>query len=268
MNTSYPEDTVLFEHRFWLQILGDHSRFILDSLPIEEAAEIQRARNFIAVFDSMLGQAQGNITGQALVNLTQQAYLYACEIRAFKLHLLKREFTGKIKIQLSPTFFNHMLNELEEYIGILNTYMTGGIPFANPVHYHLLWLSDAAGHAAAVISELDETEKIDIEKSRNFEKGFADLYDKAEEVAAYMRTGLDKFPALDCLNCQAENMMVPFKKYLEELLEKKLENKLLGTLMPLILDHMAREECYYLTKLSQVSDVRSPGCDPGKPRVE
>jgi hypothetical protein len=161
-----------------------------------------------------------------------------------------------------------MLNELEEYMGVLSTFLRGQVPVYNPIHHHLLWLSDAVGHAAALVSDLDEAEKMDIKRSHKFQKDFADLHDKAEEVAAYMRTGLDRFPALNCLNCQAESVMVPFKKYLEELLDKKLDNRLLGTLVPLILDHMAREECYYLIKLSQVSDIKSPDCDPGKPRVE
>jgi hypothetical protein len=48
----------------------------------------------------------------------------------------------------------------------------------------------------------------------------------------------------------------------------RLTKELLGTLLPLMADHMAREECYYITKLSWVSDVAPPGCDPGKPRTE
>jgi len=45
------------------------------------------------------------------------------------------------------------------------------------------------------------------------------------------------------------------------------EKKVLGIISPLVLDHMFREECYYLTKLSMVSDTKEPDCDPGKPRV-
>lgn len=268
MNISLLEGSILFEHRFWLQILGDHSRFIFSALPSEEVQEVQHAKNFIKIFDSLLGQVRQDISGPELTAFTQQAYKYAGEIRTFKLHLLKRELTDEIKIQLSPTFFNHMLNELEEYMTILCAFMSGNIPVFHPIHYHLLWLSDAVGHAAGVTSKLDEAERKYIKKSRGFEKEFSDLYNKAQELAAYMRTGLDKFPALGCFNCQAEKTMVPFKEFLEELLDRRLSKELLGTLMPIMADHMAREECYYLTKLSQVSDVKHPGCDPGKPRVE
>ena len=44
----------LFEHRFWLQILGDHSRFILNALSPTETKEIQIAENFIPIFDQLL----------------------------------------------------------------------------------------------------------------------------------------------------------------------------------------------------------------------
>ena len=49
--------------------------------------------------------------------------------------------------------------------------------------------------------------------------------------------------------------------------EMLLNKTVLATLDPLIPDHMLREECYYLMKLSPVSDVKSPPCDPRKPRI-
>ncbi|WP_407669701.1 hypothetical protein [Paenibacillus kobensis] len=33
-------------------------------------------------------------------------------------------------------------------------------------------------------------------------------------------------------------------------------------------DHMAREECFYLTKLAAAGLVPHPNCDPAKPRIE
>ena len=40
--------------------------------------------------------------------------------------------------------------------------------------------------------------------------------------------------------------------------------------MPLMADHMVREECYYLLKLHEVDpeSVRLADCDPTKPRTE
>lgn len=61
--------------------------------------------------------------------------------------------------------------------------------------------------------------------------------------------------------------MVLFRKFLEELKEMDIRLEALGTLSPLMIDHMAREECYYLLKLSQVTALTPPACDPAKPRI-
>ena len=41
------------------------------------------------------------------------------KLRKFKLNLIQKHLLGKIKIHLSPTFINHMVNELEEYLRLL-----------------------------------------------------------------------------------------------------------------------------------------------------
>ncbi|NIK15192.1 hypothetical protein BDD39_001702 [Saccharococcus thermophilus] len=49
----------------------------------------------------------------------------------------------------------------------------------------------------------------------------------------------------------------------------ELNKEVLGVLTPLMADHMAREECYYLQKLAETTnDVKQPACDPTKPRTE
>lgn len=268
MDVGRYEKEALFEHRFWLQILGDHSRFIYSSLANDEEGEIMRAQRFISIFDDLLEQAREPLSGVKLMELTREASVRAQEIRVFKLHLLKRHLTGKLTIHLSPTFFNHMLNELEEYMRILNCLMARQVPTVHPVHLHLLWLLDGSGHAASIEGDLDEVEKQLKEKSSAFKKDFEGLYLKSIEMAGYMRTGLKRFPALDFLNCQADCRMKDFMEFLKELFDLVSGKEALGTLMPIVPDHMFREECYYLTKLAEVSEVKRPDCDPAKPRPE
>src|SRR5436305_9946090 len=104
--------TARFEHRFWLQILGDHSRFIYEALAPVQKVEIERASNFIQVFDTLLDQANSS----DFMQLTAQAEIEVIKLREFKLELIRKHLVGKIKIHLSPTFLNHMVNELEEYV--------------------------------------------------------------------------------------------------------------------------------------------------------
>lgn len=260
--------SILLEHRFWLQILGDHSRFILNALSPKEEEKINKTKYFIETFDTLLERSRQNLADRNLNQLNEVAFEQAKNLRMFKLDLLKDHLVGKIDINLPPTFINHMLNELDEYLNILKCIFNNQFPQAHPLHYHRLWLLDGVGHANSINSNLDDIEKDLKHKSKKFSKHFNELYMKSLEFIGYLRTKLAKFPALARLNRQAELEMSMFMNFLNELAELKSSKQALGTVTPLMIDHMYREECYYLTKLSQVSEVKKPECDPGKPRIE
>lgn len=262
--------SALFEHRFWLQILGDHARFIRMSLAVNERQEIDMATVFIQGFDTLLEQARREDVSQAeLIALTRQAFEWTGRLREYKLHLLRRHITGSIGLHLSPTFLNHMVNELDEYVRIFSYLIQEQCPPAcHAVHHHLLWLQDAVGHAAAITCEVDEVERDIKARSKTFTKHFEDLYSKAVEFAGYLRTRLSQFPALERFNKQVELEMFVFLQFLKEIEEMDIHASLLGTLSPLMPDHMSREECYYLTKLAETSNVKQPDCRPDKPRIE
>jgi hypothetical protein len=259
------ERTVRFEHRFWLQILGDHSRFIYESLAPVQTVEIEMASNFIQVFDTLLGQANS----ADLMQLTTQAEIEVVNLREFKLELLRKHLVGKIKIHLPPTFINHMVNELEEYLRILQHLKAGEAPpVYHELHHHLLWLLDAAGHAGAISSNLDSVEKKLKMKSKFFTKNFEDFYLKAVELAGYLRTNLTAFPALTKMYSDTQLEIKLFQNFLHEIEELRLSHQALGTFAPLMADHMYREECYYLMKLAESANLDLPNCDPAKPRLK
>jgi hypothetical protein len=108
------------EHRFWLQILGDHARFILQSLAPEEQAEIKAAQFYKQVFDQLLEQSRRDLGGKELMQLNEHANQYARQMRAFKLNLIREHLNGSIQISLSPSIINHMVHELDEYLRILS----------------------------------------------------------------------------------------------------------------------------------------------------
>lgn len=259
------ERTARFEHRFWLQILGDHSRFIFEALAPVQKAEIEIASNFVKIFDTLLDHAKSS----QLTQLTAQAEIEVLKLRGFKLELIRNHLVGKIKIHLSPTFINHMVNELEEYLRILNHLKAGKVPpIYHELHHHLLWLLDAAGHSDAIYSNLDGVEKKLRKKSNTFKKDFEGFYLKAVELAGYLRTNLTTFPALIKMNADAQLEIKLFQNFLTELEELELSNQALGTFAPLMADHMYREECYYLMKLAESANIDPPNCDPAKPRLK
>ncbi|GIO11579.1 hypothetical protein J19TS2_11340 [Cohnella xylanilytica] len=263
-----PSDA-LFEHRFWLQILGDHARFILNGLSPKETNDIAKAQRFIAGFDRLLRQAREATAATDLTALNQAANAETMALRDFKLDLLSRSLLGKITISLPPTFLNHMLNELEEYGRILTALLAGQpVPIYHPLHHDLLWLQDAYGHAGSIASGLDRVEADLLHRSVEFEKHFQALYLKAVEMAGYLRTRLQDFPPMRRFHEQIDLEMALFRKFLHELEELELKAESLDIISPLMPDHMAREECYYLLKLAQSGAVPSPNCDPTKARVE
>lgn len=259
------EKTARFEHRFWLQILGDHSRFIHEALAPGEKNEIQMASGFINCFDTLLEQAKSADINQ----LTEKAETETSKLREFKLNLIRRHLVGKIKIHLSPTFLNHMVNELEEYQRILKHLKSQEIPpVYHELHHHLVWIMDAAGHSSAISANLDSVEKRLKEKSDSYTKHFEDFYLKAVEMAGFLRTQLTNFPALEKLNSDVTLEIKLFQNFLHEIEELELSAQALGTFSPLMADHMSREECYYLMKLAESTKVDNPDCDPTKPRLK
>lgn len=187
----------------------------------------------------------------------------ATSIRDFKLHMIRRHLTGKISIHLSPTFLNHMVNEVEEYLEILKYLKTEQMPpLYHELHYHMVWLPDAAGHAGAISDTMDAVEKDIKARSKEYSVHFEQFYIKAVELAGYLRTNLKEFPALKRMNQEVKMEIMLFRKFLKEIEELELSHEVLGTFSALMADHMAREECYYLTKVAMASQTTEPGRNP------
>lgn len=263
------KDIALFEHRFWLQVLGDHARFIRDSLsPIEEE-KVEKAKSFIQTFDELLQYSRQSLNRQQINPLTLRANEEASHIREFKLELIKEHLIGDVKIDLPPTFLNHMVNEVDEYLRILPYLIKEETPpICHPLHHHLVWLLDAAGHADAITGSLDLVEKKLAKISEDFTKTFEHFYIKAVEMAGYLRANIETFPALKRFNSQVELEINLFKAFLAEMEELEMTNQVLSTFSELMADHMAREECYYLMKLAESSETNYPACDPTSERVK
>ena len=269
MNNYNINEEMLFEHRFWLQIMGDHARFIFLSLSPNEMDFLQRAQDFIVNYDLLLEESRKQLTAPEVEVLNIKVLPLIYQFREFKLSLLAMTLHSDIKVHLASSFFNDMLNELDEYLLILNTFSSGQPVLFHPIHYHMLWLTDAVGHAASVGANLDLIEKDMIEKSKCFEIEFNDLNFKALMMNGYLRTRLNSFPSLNRLNEQAGTSIYMFKEFLEDIRDQRMDGRILGTLLPLMADHMSREECYYLVKLSYTAGlIKKPDCDPTRPRIE
>ncbi|SFB30364.1 protein of unknown function [Lentibacillus halodurans] len=256
-----------FEHQFWLQVLGDHARFIRDSLYPSEEHDIQIAKQYVITFDQLLEQSR-SLTDNNAITFTKHAETVTDQFRDFKLSIIERHLTGNIHIHLTPSFLNHMVNELEEYQLVMGYLKQGEAPpIFHELHHHMLWLLDASGHAGAINDEMDRVEKRLKQKSKGFTKHFENFYLKAVELTGYLRANIQTFPALERFNNDVEVEMTLFRTFLQELEEMELSDTALSSFSALMADHMAREECYYLIKLAESTNHIPPNCNPTKPRT-
>jgi len=191
------------------------------------------------------------------------------EVEMLKRNILARLLVGKIDINLPPTFLNHMLNELEEYKRILSSFQTTGSFKNHILNSHYLWSVDAAGHAISIIQTLDPVEKNMMKELMKIEKSFQGCFLKTIESIGYFRSGLDNYPSINKLNKDVIDKLTIFIGMLTTIRDERLSSELLGSLNPLMADHMIREECYYLQKVYESQGKQSVlPCDPTRPRVE
>lgn len=263
------ENNFRFELVFWLQIMGDHARFIKASLLPGENNLVMITQDFVQLFDKMLDKVRQGAGLELSGDLLSEITAAVISFRELKRELLSDRLRNLPVTSLTPTFYNHMLNELEQFLAVLSIGAAEGGAKENILGEHLLWSLDASGHAAALAGDLDKVEYCLRAEAEHFLTRFDGLYIKAVELAGYFRSNQPAVqPVLEAFNLEIVKAMQDFMGYLEELKEKILKDRVLSRLSPLIPDHMFREGCYYLYKVTRCQPgMVKPDCDPGRPRV-
>lgn len=255
------------ELRFWTQIMGDHARFIKNSLVPDQTNLNLIADNFMQIFDRFYEKAVHFEEGKEL-SLISDINAAVLSFRDFKRELLASRLRNQPATSLGPTFYNHMLNELEDFLRVLAGYQTGKLGKDNILGFHLLWGLDAAAHAAILDGDLDKVEYKLHKTAQAFARDFDHLYIKAVELIGYFRSKPPAAePVLERYNLEMAAAIQQFMEFLVELRQGVLKQQILGRILPLQPDHMWREECYYLLKIAEYTPgLLKPDCDPGRPR--
>ncbi|TCT15311.1 DUF2935 family protein [Natranaerovirga pectinivora] len=244
----------LEEVYFWAGILRDHAEFQLLTFSYRESRDIAKAKYFKDAFIAFRKKAEiqlRNPNKRDTSNFVDQFLYIVTEFIEFKKSLLQKLLTCNIELGLTPSFINHMINEALECKRELSKDKACTDMTMENIKLHLIWLPDAAGHAAAIIGDTDYVEKEWIEISQEFEKTFLDLFVKATELGMMLeRTGL-KNGALELLNEEVCKHIEDFNVYLCKVKELREACKLLGVIKPIMLDHMLREEKYYVSKIKE-----------------
>ena len=265
----FSKKEALFELRFWLQCMGDHTRVIYDSLGADEGARLEKSTALMKRFDALLERARQEVNDQQLVAVIGES-VDPCEaIRDLKRDILNNLLTGKVRTSLWPTFYAHALDEVGEFLRILSYYVKGKAPpVVPPLKHDMLWLLDISGHAQAMGDRLDYREDQLKAKIGKYVEDFAKLYIKAIDLDKYVQDGASEFPAMTKFHRDVHAELTEFQRFQRDLGALRSNKEVLGVLQPVFLDHMFREECYYLLKLAQSGQGDPPACDPTSPRLE
>jgi len=278
----------LRENWFWSSIFRDHATFIHDNLSPDQDQLARWAHNFQQHFERLhadAGQAAqaAGITGPAgsyaltgrpadapltalqgneLLRLEQQAQRLSNAIleqlnslKSFKEDLIQRKLDCKVKLGLPPTLLAHMVVEAEEAQRVMGRVraMAPLPPALQAMHHHLVWLPDAAGHAAILHGLVDGVEKQLLTSTANFKEVFNGMHIKALELYSMLRVAPRMVGALRRLNRDALAEIGLFRAFLTELRELLEGCEVLGgNIMPAMADHMLREELYYAEKVMSI----------------
>ena len=251
----------LRESWFWAGVFRDHAAFIHDNLapgqerPIGWAARFRQDSAALHAEAETLARAAGSaVPARAAERLGGVLLTALGGLREFKEELLQQKLDCQVQLNLPPTLLQHMLNEAAEADRVLGPALAG-VELAPPLaalHQHLIWLPDAAGHAALLHSGLDAVEMPLQATTQQFKQVFDGMHIKALELYSMLRVAPRMIGALRRLNQDAVAQIAVFRGFLTELREHLAGCTVLGTLVPLLADHMLREELYYTEKLLQL----------------
>jgi hypothetical protein len=267
MAASYASSSDLVtENGFWLSIMRDHLLFFDERLSVvnDTDARVKGAISHLLPMAEQLYSQSSSATPQQIREFLLELRILKCTILQLQL-----EPPGQLSLSLPPTFVSHTLDELDEYLLIVTSYIdTGAPPPDYPLRLHKLWLQDTVGHLASIMSNLDPVEKLLKKRVKGQKKEFEALRDKAIELIGYLRSGdiqpptvqelmerreLTKsreLPILRQFNATVEGHVLPYLNMLGELADLVASKESVGTVTPDMLDHMMREQTYYINKLS------------------
>lgn len=257
-----------YDSRFWLQLLGDHARLVFRSLSPDETQEASEAQGFIARLDGLLEEARKSGGKEALKSLSGRAEKAAQDFRKYILHLLKRQITGDLSIDLNPATLSMIVNSAEIYLDILRAYLAGRQPSFNALILYSFWLQNIYIDSLNIQNDIGILYFEERQKAGEFADLFLKLYNTASIIDGLHRTGLNDFPAQDKFNDQVQGTMIAYAEYLVDLINLIAGHQYIGGLSLLFVDSTYRQLCYFMTKLSEVSTVKAPVCDPSSPRME
>jgi hypothetical protein len=261
------------EHRFWVEIMLDHSIFVDEALAPEEGEWISVARQYISSFTELLHRIDRTdpslpTHSEAMVQLSREIYPVANGYFQFEGNLQRLRMENKIVISLTPVYFNGTLLENEEYLRILS-YTTNGaqheeLPLVLLVD---MWLEDQLGHAVLLRNHLDPAEIEFSRRAEQFSQQFQAHIIKNNSIYGYLRFTRPGFPIQQRFAREVAESIIGFYHFARDVIDQFEHTELLSRLTLRFLEHHLPETCYFLKKLAAYDkEIYSlPGCPLTQP---
>lgn len=238
---------------FWLEVMRDHAIFQNSTFSPKETQYIEKSMLFRDYFQSMINLVNNE---ESLNRLIPDINKAVDGFISFKINILRGLLRCNLEISLPPSLINHQIDEALEFRNELLSPESYQNVFRKPMSFISLlkvWLSDSSGHASAYASFLDPIESNLREEALSFKMKFDMLTIKADELQKMMMKSGEDERAFMLLVEETVELMRKFVLYLQKIKKYRAGCMVMaiGTLTPLLPDHMIREHEYFLNKLNE-----------------
>ncbi|HYF83276.1 MAG TPA: DUF2935 domain-containing protein [Clostridia bacterium] len=235
---------------FWLGIMRDHAMFQTNAFTVKEMSCVQTSMYYKNYFQNAIKKFENckNLEEEMLSDLLSALESFI----EYKKGILRSLLMCNIQMNFPPTLINHQINEAMEFRHLFmmpeESIVDTPAELASQIK---IWLADASGHAAGLMSFLDPAEALITTEVQMFKEKFDKLLIKASELEMMLnRVGLYD-GALMLLAEETIEWLENFTAFLGKFKELRTKCKVLGngTLSPLIPDHFMREHMYFVSKI-------------------
>ncbi len=246
--------------------MGDYARFICDAICYKFESDIDGCKEFITVFDSLYTETLHTMTDEELAARNKKAYKNVQEFRKYLLSILKEQIEQELLIHMNPQTLSMMVNTTELLLDGLAAYMRGEYPDTSTLTTE--WLENMMISSLAIENHIGNLYFEQKNKARDFAELFLKLHMKSHTLDGMRRTGLKDFPAMSELYDEIQKAMIGYAEFLVDLTRLIADKKYTGALSLLNVDSTYRRACFFMIKLSQISTVPAPACNPAAGRNE
>jgi hypothetical protein len=260
--------SILEEHRFWLQILGDQADILSFRIDPAETADIGQAIQLRDRFYGLYDQSrQYNLTDVQMSELNRNALKESLEYKSFLILILRKQLLEKYYIGLMPVFVNSFISKTNMYISIIEEYAQGRKPVLTSAGFLGFWLPVLAPYAAWVESNIGIYFNNFRLRAHQYSQAFLNDYVRIAENLRIIQNGMmEDFPLIQEVASEVYDRLLSYATFVVDTMIRVEQRRLPSSLNHIFLDHFYRILCYVTTQMSIILKKDRPACDFTAPR--